>query len=119
MFPNKRNVVPRYDQLTLNLEDRKNKFQQILSPNPEDAGVWIHQDAWFHLGQFEQGKNTTYRIKKSGNGVYAFVLSGDATIHGQALHARDGLGIWNSDAIDIIADTQTELLLMEVPMSLG
>jgi hypothetical protein len=24
-------------------------LQQILSPNAEDAGVWIHQDAWFHL----------------------------------------------------------------------
>jgi hypothetical protein len=30
-----------------------NKLQQILSPNPEDEGVWIHQDAWFHIGKFD------------------------------------------------------------------
>jgi hypothetical protein len=48
-FPNKRNVTPRYQQISLNPADRINKFQQILSPNPEDDGVWIHQDAWFHL----------------------------------------------------------------------
>ena len=119
VFPNKRNVTPRYDQLTLKLEERKNKLQQILSPNPDDAGVWIHQDAWFHLGQFDKGVSTAYTIKKAGNGVYAFVLSGDVTINGQALNARDGLGIWDTDKLTIQADSQTELLLMDVPMTIG
>ena len=48
VFPNKKNVTPRYDQISLNIEERKNRLQQILSPNAEDEGVWIHQDAWFH-----------------------------------------------------------------------
>jgi quercetin 2,3-dioxygenase len=50
VIPNKENVKPRYDQITLNLKDRENKLQQILSPDANDEGVWIHQDAWFHLG---------------------------------------------------------------------
>jgi hypothetical protein len=33
-----------YDQITLNLKDRHNKLQQILSPNVEDDGVLIYQD---------------------------------------------------------------------------
>ena len=45
MFPNKRNVEPRYDQVTLKPEDRHNQLQQILSPNPDDASVWIYQVA--------------------------------------------------------------------------
>merc|ERR1711969_247195 len=49
VIPNKQNVEPRYDQITLDKADRKNKLQQILSPNKEDEGVWIYQDAWFHL----------------------------------------------------------------------
>src|SRR6188508_2139805 len=43
VFPNKKNVTPRYDQITLNINDRHNKLQQIISPNVDDAGVWIHQ----------------------------------------------------------------------------
>ena len=117
VFPNKRNVTPRYDQITLNLADRKNKLQQILSPNPDDAGVWIHQDAWFHLADFDQGVATDYTIKKSGNGVYAFVLRGDITINDQLLNTRDGLGIWDTDKISIKADSNAEFLLMEVPMA--
>lgn len=116
VFPNKRNVAPRYDQITLDPKDRKNKFQQILSPNPNDAGVWIHQNAWFHLGTFDAGKAADYKIKGSGNGVYAFVLSGDVTINGQALHRRDGFGVWDTDKLSIKADSHAELLLMEVPM---
>lgn len=117
VFPNKKNVTPRYDQMTLKPEDRKNKLQQILSPDPNDPGVWIHQNAWFHLGSFDKGRSTEYHIKAKSNGVYAFILSGEVTIDGQKLNRRDGLGIWNTDKITIKADTQAEILLMEVPMT--
>ena len=119
VFPNKRGVTPRYDQITLKPEDRKNKLQQILSPNPDDAGVWIHQNAWFHLGDFNKGVNAEYRIKSKGNGVYVFVLNGDVTVNGQALHRRDGLGVWDTDSLAIEADSAAEFLLMEVPMVVG
>ncbi len=117
VFPNKKNVTPRYDQITLNLDDRHNKLQQVLSPNPDDEGVWIHQNAWFHLGKFDKGVSAEYKIKAAGNGVYAFILSGEITINSQALSSRDGFGISNVDQLTISADTEAEFLLMEVPMS--
>lgn len=117
VFPNKKNVTPRYDQITLNLDDRHNKLQQVLSPNPDDEGVWIHQNAWFHLGKFDKGVSAEYKIKAAGNGVYAFILSGEITINSQALSSRDGFGISNVDQLTISADTEAEVLLMEVPMS--
>jgi redox-sensitive bicupin YhaK (pirin superfamily) len=116
VFPNKKNVTPRYDQITLNMGDRHNKLQQILSPNPDDEGVWIHQNAWFHLGTFDKGFSTDYQLKAKGNGVYAFILNGDVTIDGQVLNTRDGFGIWNVDSFSIKADSDAEILLMEVPM---
>lgn len=116
VYPNQQNVSPRYQQITLNPEDRKNKLQQILSPNAEDAGVWIHQDAWFHLGKFDKGVTATYNFKKEGNGVYAFILSGTLTIDDQELETRDGFGIWDVNSFEIKATTDTEFLLMEIPM---
>jgi len=118
VIPNKINVKPRYGQITLKNSDRHNTFQQILSPNADDAGVWIYQDAWFHLGQFDKGVSTSYTIKKKGNGVYAFIIKGDVSIEGNNLNERDGLGIWDTNNISIIANSQNaEVLLMEVPMS--
>lgn len=116
VMPNKKNVIPRYDQITLNSADRHNKLQQILSPSPDDPGVWIYQNAWFHLAQFDKGVSADYTIKAKENGVYAFILSGDVTINDQQLNTRDGYGLWDIDKISIHADTNAEFLLMDVPM---
>lgn len=119
VFPNKRNVEPRYDQITLNENDRQNKFQQILSPDPDDEGVWIHQNAWFHIGQFDKDVSSEYQIKERGNGVYVFIISGSATVEGQELDRRDGMGIWDINELKVTSNApQTEILLMEVPMNL-
>ena len=117
VFPDKNNVTPRYDQITLNLADRRNKLQQILSPNKDDEGVWIHQKAWFHLGNFEKGISTIYEVKAKGNGVYAFILKGDVIINNQPLTTRDGFGIWDVDSLTLKAESDAEILLMEVPMT--
>ncbi len=117
VFPKVRNIEPRYDQLTFNPEDRINKLQQIVSPVKDDEGVLINQDAWFHLGNLKSGFNADYKIKQKGNGVYAFVLMGDVTINDQKLNKRDGFGVWDVDVLTIKADTDAELLLMDVPMN--
>ncbi|HTF03450.1 MAG TPA: pirin family protein [Bacteroidia bacterium] len=117
LFPKKKNVEPRYDEITLKKEERKNKLQQVLSPNPDDSGVWIHQDAWFHMGDLDAGHKEEYTIKKSGNGVYVFVLSGKVFVNEHQLNTRDAVGIWETDKITIAADTDCEVLVMDVPMS--
>ena len=117
LFPNKKNVTPRYQQISLDPADRINTLQQILSPNPEDEGVWIHQDAWFYLGKFDKNSSITYDLKKEGNGVYAFILSGNLTINGHELDTRDALGIQDVNQLAIHTNTAAEILLMEVPMN--
>lgn len=117
VFPDKKNVKPRYDQITLKAEERHNQFQQILSPSADDAGVWIHQNAWFHLAKFDKGVAKEYTFKAKGNGLYVFNLNGDIMINNQVLNMRDGFGIWDADKVSIKADTDAEFLLMEVPMT--
>ena len=119
IFPRTKQVEPRYDQITIKDLAKENEFYQILSPEVSDAGVWIHQDAWFHMGDFDADKSTCYEIKKAGNGVYAFVLEGSVEIEGQKLGPRDGYGIWNVDSFDFKSTTDSKVLLMEVPMELG
>jgi quercetin 2,3-dioxygenase len=119
IYPNQKNVTPRYDQITLNLQDRHNRLQQVLSPNADDEGIWVYQNAWFHMGNLDKGISTEYHIKGgSQNGVYVFVLKGDVQINNQLLNNRDGLGVWDTESISITANSDAEILLMEVPMSL-
>jgi quercetin 2,3-dioxygenase len=118
VFPNKRNVTPRYDQITLKEADRHNKLQQIISPSTDDEGVWIHQNAWFHLGKFDNNHTQEYKLKSKGNGIYLFVLNGDIVVNEQTLSTRDGLGIWDTESITIESVTNSEFLIMEVPMTI-
>ena len=112
--PKERNVTPRYQQISI--PDGQG-LTQILSPNPDDAGVWIHQDAWFHKGLVQAGEKITYSVKKTGNGVYVFVLDGSVTVNGeQILNTRDGLGIEHADQITLEAQESANLLIMEVPV---
>lgn len=118
VFPNARNVEPRYDQITLAEGEGDNALQQVLSPNPDDAGVWIHQDAWFHRGKLEKDWKESYTVKKPGNGVYFFVIEGSVNVNGQSLNKRDGYGLWDVERADIHTTSDTDLLVMEVPMAL-
>ena len=118
VFPNKKNVTPRYDQISLRDIAKENAFYQVLSPNKEDEGVWIQQDAWFHIGKFTKGYSDAYTIKKEGNGVYAFILEGEVTVNGETLSKRDGMGIWEADSFEVNATEDARVLLMEVPMTL-
>ena len=118
LFPNQRNVTPRYDQQSFDLDANINELVQILSPDADDAGVWIHQNAWFSLGKFTAEKELTYKIKGAGNGVYVFALKGTVTAGGQDLQERDAVGIWDTTEFNIKTAPGTQVLLMEVPMSI-
>lgn len=115
VFPKKRNIAPRYEQKTFPKAARINQLQTVVSPDGGDA-VWINQDAWFSLGTLDAGFQTTYTLHRPQSGVYAFVIEGSVQIAGQSLARRDGLGVWETEEISIMAQTAAEILLLEVPM---
>lgn len=116
VIPNKMGVTPRYQQVRMDEQMKANEFNQVLSPNADDAGVWIHQNAWFHMGHFDKGVTETYDLKDANNGVYVLVLEGSVTINGNTLATRDGLGIWDTKSFTMDATENSRVLLMEVPM---
>jgi len=116
VFPDIKNVTPRYDQISIAEIAKPDELSQILSPNPNDQGVWIHQQAWFHIGELSTGWKGKYNLKIAKNGVYFFVIEGNVTVAGQALSRRDGLGVTETAEIEITADSDARLLIMEVPM---
>ena len=116
VFPNQKNVTPRYDQISIQELQTQNSWYQILSPNPDDQGVWIHQDAWFHLGDFSEATSLDYSLKKEGNGLYIMVIEGSATVAGETLNRRDALGLSEVQNVPFEVAADSKILLMEIPM---
>ncbi|WP_430816775.1 pirin family protein [Carboxylicivirga sp. RSCT41] len=117
VFPNKNNVKPRYDQISIRDLYRKDELYQILSPKADDDGVWIHQDAWFHMGDLSRGTTVNYKLKGDNHGVYLFVLEGGLNVADHELTRRDGIGIEGVNEIELSASSDAKVLLMEVPMN--
>ena len=119
LFPNQLNVQPRYDQVTLDPAQRRNRLQQVLSPSADGEGTWIYQDAWFHMADMDKGKKLTYTLKKQGNGIYIFVIEGAFSVDGQRLDRRDGLGLTELTEANLMSlEENSEVLIMEVPMEI-
>ena len=118
VLPNEKNVTPRYDQKSIKELKKPNTLYPIVTPDPNGPEMWIHQDAWFHMGDFNQSTEIEYKINKAGNGVYVFLIEGSAEIAGEAIKKRDALGIWETDNFILKMASNSRILLIEVPLNL-
>lgn len=118
IFPKLKNITPRYNQIRLLPEDRKNKFQQVISPDGNPIGMNINQDAYFQLATIDAGQSLNYTIQKPGNGVYVFLINGELKVNNNYnLNTRDAIGLWDVEQIDFTVIKNSEVLLIEVPMN--
>jgi len=118
VLPKLQNIEPRYGQQLFSCNDRKNKFQIVVSPDKDnnDGAIWINQEAWFLEGDFDTGQTGSYRIKREGNGAYFFVIEGAVTIADEQLQRRDAIGVDDATKIDFEVAEDCQLLVIDVPM---
>jgi len=117
VLPQVRDLEPRYDQKMFSVDERQGQFQNIVSPDQNDGGVRINQDAWFWLGDFKAGQSDTYDFNRYGNGAYFFVLEGAVAIAGEQLARRDGIAVEDAANVEFEATEDCQLLAIEVPMN--
>ena len=116
IFPNKKDVEPRYDQFKIDMAGMKNNFLQLVSPNKDDDGAWIHQNAYIHMAELDEGKSLNYKMHDINNGIYAMVVEGKVNIADEELSKRDAIGIWNENDLTFAAQTKSKVMVLEVPM---
>ncbi len=116
IFPNKKDVEPRYDQFKIDVAGMNNNFLQLVSPNSDDEGAWIHQNAYIHMAELDENKMLTYSVHDDSNGIYTMVVEGEMNIADENLEKRDAIGIWNEKEVIFTAKTKSKVMVLEVPM---
>lgn len=117
VFPDKKNIQPRYEQKMFDEAGRQNQWQLLVSPTQEDQeAMWINQEAWFSRTDLSNGSNIDYTFKGGHHGAYLMVIEGEAEIGGETLSRRDAIGIADTQSFTIKANEDTQLLLVEVPL---
>ncbi len=117
ILPKEKDIEPRYEQKSFSEEDKSNRFLSVVSPEKDAGSVWINQDAYFSLANLDTGSNIDYKLKSKTHGVYLFVLEGEIEVADHNLKERDALGVYEIEKLNILAKTNTKLLVIEVPMS--
>lgn len=117
VFPEKENIKPRYQQITFDVAERKNKFQTVVSPEENDKSLWINQKSWFTLADPDANQTMTYKLHDKNNGVYLFVIKGEVEAGNEKLGDRDAIGISESDEVQVKVNSDAQLLFIEVPMN--
>lgn len=119
VFPETENVTPRYDQKKIAPLLNKNSFSTVVRPKDKakDDDLWVHQQAYFNIGEFTETTNTTYTLHNKAHGIYLMVIQGTITVDNEILNKRDAIGLWETDQVSIIANEGSRVLLIEVPMN--
>ncbi len=116
-FPEERNIKPRYEQKSFNPQMRKNQWQLLAGPNPQNGEMDVKQKAWFSRIDLTNGAEVSYTLHDGHSGIYLFVIKGSVKFdEDQQLQSRDGAGIWEIESVKLSALEDSELLVIEVPM---
>jgi len=115
IFPQHRNIKPRYHQKTFDPQDRRDRWQVLVSPD-DNSGVKINQKAFISRVSLTGGKDLDYMLRDNQQGVYFFLLNGVVEIAGTQLDTRDALGVWETTSVKVSALEEADLLAIEVPM---
>ena len=115
IIPNIEGTKPEYHNYDIRPLCRHNELCTFISPEG-NTPAHLLQDAWLSIGTFDSKQHIKYLMNKKDTGVYIFVLEGDVKINKHVLSRRDGIGIWEVEAVTIECLSESHVLAIEVPM---
>ncbi|WP_299227963.1 pirin family protein [uncultured Psychroserpens sp.] len=119
IIPEKQSVKPNYEQRKFSSENKKNQLLTVVAPKDrlEGEALPISQQAYIYRSNIDNGKSIDLKVKSGQNGFYVFVVDGEVEVADTILNKRDAIGISESERIQIKAISNSELIIVEVPMN--
>lgn len=125
IIPNEFGVAPRAQQAEFSYQDSKNKWIKVVSPDGDQGSLKIYQDASFYMASLEAGNQLEIFNKGSKRGLYFFLIEGSLRFRINSgvdrvpvLEKRDGLGVSEETKVEIQAKTDSEVLVMDLPLEI-
>ena len=115
ILPHTRNTEPNYNDYNIRELLKHNELTTLVAPDGSAPGTLLQQ-AWFSIGTFDAGQNFSYSFHNKQNGIYVFVIEGEAQIENTTLNRRDAMGIYDVDQVKIASKKKSHLLVIEVPL---
>lgn len=117
VFPKKKDIEPRYQQLSYDPAKMKNTILEVVSPEQKEDTLWINQDAYFSLSELDQNESLNYQVRKPNHGVFVFALEGALELSDLQINRRDAVGVYQTENFELKAKQNSRILFIEVPMN--
>ena len=115
IFHSEVNTRPVYQDFSIAELERPNELAVIVSPDGSTPASLL-QDTWFSIGKVEAGRKLGYHMHQSHAGVYIFLIEGEIVVDGEVLKRRDGMGVYDTNSVELETLKDSHILLIEVPM---
>jgi hypothetical protein len=110
--PNRLGIEPSYEDLSLS--DSDTKLQVLASPDQRDGSLLLHQDAVLFGGNVPKGEELSLPLGALRK-YYLHMMHGEITAADQTLEEGDALTIESETAVHIVANSDAEFLLFDLP----
>jgi redox-sensitive bicupin YhaK (pirin superfamily) len=115
IMPQHRGNTPRWEQKQFTAAQRTGRLLPVVSGGDVEGTLSIDQDAQVYVSSLEAGSSVTHPIRQGHRHAYLFVIAGEVTVNGQALSAGDQARIADESSLNIAAESDAELILLDLP----
>ena len=100
ILPQAEGLKPSYQDLTIPVEEKRNRLRLIASHDGRDSSATINQDASVYASLLDSGKAVQLALKP-GRHAWVQLISGELDINGTRLEKGDGAAISDETALRI------------------
>ncbi len=113
IVPRESALEPGYEDLSFNLDDHRNQWTLLVSPDGEPGTSKINQDARLYATRLDAGEEITHDIGANRH-AWVQVARGSVTLNGQKLHTSDGAAVSGEKLLTLRAEDESEVLLFDL-----
>ncbi|GAB6053040.1 pirin family protein [Magnetospira thiophila] len=114
LLPDRQGLEPRWEATTFPRGERKGRLIPVASGQGLPDTLTIHQDATLYAADLAAGDRVVHDLAP-GRRVYLVPARGQVIVNDVAVSERAGAAISDVDRLDLVAGTDAELLLFDLP----
>jgi quercetin 2,3-dioxygenase len=114
LLPAATGIDPGYEQRNFPESTRRGQLRLVASADGADGSIVIHQDARMYDGILAAGEGTVHKVPPRRR-AYLQVARGNLQANGVLLGAGDGAAIENEPHLNLKGETDSEVVLFDLP----
>ena len=114
IIPAETGGAPSYEQKSFASDEARNRWIIIASSDGRDGSLTLRQDASMELARLDEGVSLERSLQR-GRGYWVQIVAGIIGLNGTEMREGDGAAITSEERLSIEADSDAEILLIDLP----